>query len=215
MKKADLVKLIENLKDDEDINEVLKGTDVEETFKKLGQDEGLTLENFKTKVKSDKDFKSYIDSINDSYHAKAIKTMKEKGSWEGEFADVLKAKYPNLITDPKEKEMIDLKKELEDMKAEQARTLLLKDAVKYAGEKKVPSDFVEKFLGDDLDSTKANLDAFSEQWSKALQTAVESKIKDSSYTPPGGDDGKLSVGASFAQKANKSNIDINDPWSVK
>lgn len=214
MKKSDLLKKIETLKDEEEVNDLLKGTDIEELFKKAGKDEALTLDNFKNKVKEDKDFKSYIDSINDGYHAKALKTMKEKGTWENEFGDVLKTKFPNLITDPKEKEMLDLKKQLEDMKAEQSKQALLKDALKYAGEKKLPTAFVEKFLGEDLDTTKANLDGFATDWSKAIQSAVESKIKDTSYTPPGsGGDDKTSIGSSFAKQRNETNTQITDPWS--
>lgn len=210
MKKSDLLKKIENLKDDDEVNDSLAGTDIEEGFKKAG----LTLDNFKSKVKEDKDFKSYIDSLNDSHHAKAMKTMKEKGTWENEFAVELKTKFPNLITDPKEKEMLELKKQLDDMKAEQSKQALLKEALKYAGEKKLPGNFVEKFLGDDLDSTKANLDGFADDWSKALQSAVESKIKDTSYTPPGGGGSeKTSIGSSFAKQRNENSKEINDPWS--
>lgn len=210
MKKSDLLKKIENLKDDDEVNDLLAGTDIEEGFKKAG----LTLDNFKSKVKEDKDFKSYIDSLNDSHHAKAMKTMKEKGTWENEFAVELKTKFPNLITDPKEKEMLELKKQLDDMKAEQSKQALLKEALKYAGEKKLPGNFVEKFLGDDLDSTKANLDGFADDWSKALQSAVESKIKDTSYTPPGGGGSeKTSIGSSFAKQRNENSKEINDPWS--
>lgn len=216
MKKSDLLKKIESLKDDEEVNDSLAGTDIEEGFKKAGKDEALTLDNFKEKAKTDKDFKSYIDSMNDSYHAKALKTMKEKGTWENEFGDVLKTKFPNLITDPKEKEMLDLKKQLEDMKVEQSKQALLKEALKYAGEKKLPNNFVEKFLGEDLDATKANLDVFATDWSKALQSAVESKIKDTSYTPPGaGGDDKSSIGSSFAKQRNEQSTEINDPWSSK
>lgn len=216
MKKSDLLKKIENLKDNEEVNDLLKGTDIEEGFKKAGQEEGLTLDNFKTKVKSDKDFKSYIDSMNDSYHAKALKTMKEKGTWENEFSVELKSKFPDLVTDPKDKQLLEMQKKVEAMEAKEAKAELLKEALKYAGEKKLPNDFVERFLGEDLESTKGNLDGFAEQWSKAIETAVDAKFKSSSYTPPGGEGGKLSIGASLAKQQNDSKkSNIVDPWSSK
>ena len=168
MKKADLVKLIENLTDEQDVNDVLKDTDIVLS--------SLTLDKFKSKIKDDKDFKSYIDSLNDSHHAKAIKTMKEKGSWEVEFGDVLKTKYPNLVTDPKDKELLEMKQKIEQMQRDVARRDLLKDALEYASEKKIPTKFVERFLGDDLDSTKANLDGFATDWSKEIESAVDAKF---------------------------------------
>ena len=47
MKKSELLKLIQSAKDDEDINSLLGGTDIEETFKASG----LTLEAFKGQLK--------------------------------------------------------------------------------------------------------------------------------------------------------------------
>lgn len=209
MKKSDLLKKIENLKDDDEVNDLLAGTDIEEGFKKAG----LTLDNFKSKVKEDKDFKSYIDSLNDSHHAKAIKTMKEKGTWENEFNDVLKTKYPDLIKDPKDKQMLEMQKKIEKMEAKEKRTELLKEALKYAKEKNIPDDFVEKFLGDDIDSTKTNLDGFAEEWTKRITETVESKLKNNSYTPPGGSDGNTSIGSILAKQRNTARPIKNDPWS--
>ena len=203
MKKADLVKLIENLTDEQDVNDVLKDTDIVLS--------SLTLDKFKSKIKDDKDFKSYIDSLNDSHHAKAIKTMKEKGSWEVEFGDVLKTKYPNLVTDPKDKELLEMKQKIEQMQRDVARRDLLKDALEYASEKKIPTKFVERFLGDDLDSTKANLDGFATDWSKEIESAVDAKFKGNSYIPGGGgNEGDIeSLGSRLAKqnkiKAQKTN----------
>lgn len=101
MLKKDLLKKIENAKDDEDINSLLAGTDIEEAFK----GEEPTLDVFKGKIKSDKAFQQFMDSERDTYHAKALKTMKEKGTWENEFSDVMKEKYPELIKDPVQLEL--------------------------------------------------------------------------------------------------------------
>ena len=131
---------IKNLKDDDDINELLKGTDVEETFKVEP-----TLDTFKEKVKSDKDFKAYLDSENDKHYSKALKTMKENGTWEKEFGTEITTKYPDLITDPTQKKLAELEAELAKERAASARKDLLSDAMKYASEKKLPTGFVEKF----------------------------------------------------------------------
>ena len=61
MKKNKLLGLIKNAKDDEDINSLLLGSDIEEEI----VSSGLTLEAFKEKIKNDKDFKAYMESEND------------------------------------------------------------------------------------------------------------------------------------------------------
>lgn len=207
MLKKDLLEKIKNAKEDEDINSLLGGTDIEEQFKASG----LTLEAFKGKLK-EKDFKAFLESENDKYFNKALGTWKEN-NLEKELEPLIQQKYPDLITDPVKKEAMEAKKEIEKLKAEMVRKDLLNEATKYALEKKLPVKLVEKFLGEDLDSTKANLDSFGEDWSKGLETMVNEKMKSNSYVPGKGSDGNpLSIGASIAAQINaKSNIP-SDPW---
>lgn len=213
MIKADLLKKIEAAKDDEDINNLLKGTDIEEEFK--GPEP--TLDIFKGKIKSDKVFQQFMDSERDTYHSKALKTMKEKGTWENEFSDVLTQKYPDLITDPTQKQLQEVKRELEAAKAEAAKEKLLTQAIAYANEKGIKIKSINRYLGEDLDSTKANLDELSEDWSKGLESMVDEKLKSSSYVPGASnpDGSKISIGASIAQQNNKSTTASSDPWAGK
>lgn len=212
MLKKDLLEKIKNAKEDEDVNSLLEGTDIEEQFK--GGEP--TLDVFKQKIKVDKAFQQFMDSERDTYHSKALKTMKEKGSWESEFADVLTQKYPDLITDPTQKQLLEVQKELAAAKAEAAREKLLTQAIAYASEKKLPTSFVEKFLGEDLDSTKANLDVLATDWSKGLETIVNDKMKQSSYVPGNGSDGNpVSIGASIAAQMNKTSSAPSGPWGDK
>lgn len=207
MLKKDLLEKIKNAKEDEDINSLLGGTDIEEQFK----DSGLTLEAFKAKLK-EKDFKAFLESENDKYFNKALGTWKEN-NLEKELEPLIQQKYPDLITDPAKKEAMEAKKEIEKLKAEMARKDLLNEATKYALEKKIPVKLAEKFLGEDLESTKTNLDSFAEDWSKGLETMVNEKMKSNSYVPGKGSDGNpLSIGASIAAQINaKSNVP-SDPW---
>lgn len=211
MLKKDLLKKIENAKDDEDINSLLTGTDIEETFK----GEGATLDNFKEKIKSDKDFKAFMESENDKYNNKALKTWKEN-NLEKELEPFIKEKYPDLITDPTQKKLLELEKELAKEKAANTRKDLLTEAVKYANEKGIKLKAIDKFLGDDLDSTKANLDDLAEDWSKGIESVVEQKMKSNSYIPGmGGEGDKTSIGAALAAKANASKSAPSDPWATK
>ncbi len=215
MIKKDLIEKIKDLKDDEDVNSLLGGTDIETQFKGAEP----TLDTFKQKSKTDKDFKSYFESENDKYHAKAVKTMKESGSWEGEFSDVMKTKYPELIVDAKDKKIFDLEKRAEASDKAVLRKDLLAQAVAYATSKgiKVDAKYIGKLLGEDLDSTKLELDGFAENWSTGMETSMNERLKASSYVPGGTDkDGaKVSIGASMAQQNNGAKVTISDPWASK
>jgi hypothetical protein len=211
MLKKDLLEKIKNAKDDEDINSLLGGTDIEEQFKA----NGLTLESFKGKLK-EKDFKAFLESENDKYFNKALGTWKEN-NLEKELEPFITERYPDLVTDPAKKEAAESKKEIEKLKAEMARKDLLSEATKYALEKKLPVKFVERFLGEDLDSTKSNLDSFGEDWSKGLESLVDEKMKQSSYVPGGSnpDGSKMSIGQSIAAQNNSKSSAPSDPWSSK
>ncbi|MBK5243162.1 DUF4355 domain-containing protein [Clostridium sp.] len=212
MLKKDLIEKIKALKDDEDINTELVGTDIETQFKTSG----VTLDAFKEKMKTDKEFKAYGESENDKYHTKALKTWKEN-NLEKELEPFILAKHPELVTDPVKKELADMRKELEKEKASNTRKDLLSEAMKYASEKKMPTGFVEKFLGEDLDTTKANLDVLAADWSKGLETSVNERMKASSYVPGGIDKGgeRISIGASMAQQNNGGKAAPSDPWASK
>lgn len=210
MLKKDLLEKIKNAKDEEDINSLLAGTDIEDTFKTSG----LTLEAFKGKLK-EKEFKAFIESENDKYFNKALGTWKEN-NLEKELEPFIQQKYPDLVTDPTQKKLLELEKQLANEKAANAKKDLLAEAMKYASEKKLPTGFVEKFLGEDLDATKANLDGFADAWSKGLETAVNEKIKGSSYVPGTGDDGKpISIGSIIAKQTNSKTNAPSDPWADK
>ena len=210
MLKKDLLEKIKNAKDDENINSLLEGTDIEETFKTSG----LTLDAFKEKLK-EKDFKAFLESENDKYFNKALGTWKEN-NLEKELEPFIKEKYPDLVTDPMAKKLADLEKQLADAKAANARKDLLAEAMKYAKDKKLPASIVEKCLSEDIDKTKEVIDAISKDWSDGLEAIATEKMKSNSYVPGKGADGKdISIGAAVAAQLNKSNSAPNDPWADK
>ncbi|MBU3111996.1 DUF4355 domain-containing protein [Clostridium lacusfryxellense] len=212
MLKSALLKLIESAPDTQDINSLLGGTDIETQFKGAEP----TLDTFKQKAKTDKDFKAYLESENDKYHNKALTTWKEN-NLEKELEPFMLLKYPDMVTDPVKKELAEMKRELEKERASNTRKDLLSNAMKYAAEKKLPAGFIDKFLGEDLETTKANLDILATDWSKGLETSVNERLKANVYVPPGTntDGTKTSIGASMAQQNNGSKTAPSDPWASK
>lgn len=210
MLKKDLLKLIENINDEGSVDEVLSGSD----FIKSLLESGLTLNAFKEKMKTDKEFRAFLDSENDKYYSKALKTWKEN-NLEKELEPFIKEKYPELITDPTQKELLELKKELEKERKANERKDLLAEAIKYAADKKLPNSIVEKCLGEDFEATKAEIDSIAEAWSKGLEAIATEKMKSNSYIPGKGSDGQqMSIGASLAVKANGTKA-ASDPWANK
>lgn len=211
MLKKELLKLIEKAGDDESIDSLLENSDLAKSL----QDSGLTLEAFKEKMKTDKEFKAFIDSENDKYHGKALKTWKEN-NLEKELEPFIKEKYPDLITDPTQKKLLELEKQLADEKAANARKDLLAQAMKYAADKKLPASVIEKCLGEDFDKTKEVIDSLADDWSKGLEAIATEKMKQSSYIPGKGSDGKpISIGASIAAQNNSKSSAPSNPWGDK
>jgi hypothetical protein len=108
MLKKELLKLIEKAGDGENIDSLLENSDLAKSL----QANGLTLDAFKEKMKNDKDFKTFIDSENDKYHSKILKTWREN-NLEKELEPFIKGKYPELVTYPAQKKVLELEKELE------------------------------------------------------------------------------------------------------
>lgn len=211
MNKKELLKIIENIEDEGSVDEVLSQSD----FAKSLLQSGLTLNAFKEKMKNDKDFKAFIDSENDKYHSKALKTWKEN-NLEKELEPFIKDKYPDIISDPTQKELLELKKELEKERQANAKKDLLTQAIKYAADKKLPASVVEKCLGEDFDTTKEVIDSISDDWSKGLEAIATEKMKQSSYIPGKRSDGEpISIGATIAAQINKTNSVPSDPWGDK
>lgn len=211
MLKKDLLKLIEKAGDDENIDSLLENSDLAKSL----QASGLTLEAFKEKMKNDKEFKAFFDSENDKYHTKALKTWKEN-NLEKELEPFIKEKYPDLVTDPVQKKVLELEKELEKERQANARKDLLAQAMKYAADKKLPASVVEKCLAEDFDKTKEIIDSIADDWSKGLEALTTEKMKQNSYVPGKGSDGKpISIGASIAAQANKTSSAPSNPWGDK
>lgn len=211
MKKNQLLELIKNAQEDEDINSLLVGTDIENEFKFSA----LTLNAFKEKIKNDKDFRAFMDSENDKYHAKALKTWQDN-NLEKALEPFIKEKYPELITDPTQKELMELKKQLADERAANARKDLLNQVMKHYKDTNLPASVIEKCLEEDFDKTKEVIDSIADDWSKGLEAIATEKMKQSSYVPGKGSDGKpMSIGASIAAQNNSKSSAPSNPWGDK
>lgn len=210
MKKSEFINLFADLSDDADIDETLAGTELVKGF----INKGLTLEAFKGKLK-EKEFKDFINGEGGKDFEKRLKEWKEE-NLEKELEPFIQEKYPDLVTDPTQKKLLKLEKELEKERKANARKDLITEAIKYANEKKIPSNLVENFLGEDLEKTKANLDSFIETINPWVSEQVDERLGASSWIPGGnGNPGAAkSLGEQLAEEANNSGkAEGPNPWA--
>lgn len=171
MLKKDLINLINALKDDDHVDDALKGSELVNKFS--------SLDIFKSKM-NDGDFKSFMDSEKDKHLTKGLETFKNNNLAALVDAEV-KKKFPTK--DPNEIAMENMKAEMEKMKAESARKDLKTNALKILSDKKLPTDLVDYFIGVDETSTTDNLTKFETILNASVTSLVEEKLK-GGYVPP-------------------------------
>ncbi|AUM92688.1 DUF4355 domain-containing protein [Clostridium botulinum] len=175
MLKKELLELIKDIEDDKDVDEILATSELANKFG------GLDM--FKQKINTDKDFKSFIDSLKDTHLNKGLETWKQN-NLQSLIDDKIKELYPE--EDPKDTELVKLKQEMENMKREKIKEQLTNKALKIATEKGLPTDLVDYFIGQDEETTNKNLETLEKVFTDKLETTVKERLKDNSYTPPSG-----------------------------
>lgn len=167
----------------------------EELLKELKQFENTDeYKNFISGLVNDERVTAYLETDSgkklmqpklDSYFSKGLET------WKTNNLDKLvdeKIKELNPEADPKDLQIAKIQKELDDMRAESARKTLKNQALIYANKKGLPVDLLDFFIGKDEKATNANLVKFEKAFTDSVGSAVEKKLKDSSYVPPESDD---------------------------
>lgn len=170
MNLQEVKQFLEENKDNEEVKTYLNSFKVE-----------ATLEVFKEKFNSDKDFKAFLDSEKDKHSSKSLETWKSN-NLSKLIDEEVKKRFPEQ--DPKDAELAKLKAEMEQMKQDTLRKELTNKALKVATDKKLPLKLVDYFIGNDEESTTKNLEALEAVFNEKLETMVQDRIKDNSYVPP-------------------------------
>ena len=168
---------IENFKE---ITDYFKNNETSEDVKNF-KSSLINVDNVKSFLENNEDGKKYINSYADQRVTKGIDTFKQNNLQKLIDDEIAKR---NPSTDPKDQALAELKKEMEKMKADGARKDLTNKALKVAQEKKIPSDLVNYFVGQDEETTKNNLDVLSKALETYAQNTKEQILKSGSYVPP-------------------------------
>lgn len=152
---------LEDNKDQEDVQEFLRG------FSSINADD------VKAYLELDEG-KQLIQPTLDGYFTKGLETWKTNNLQKLVDAEVSKLN-PNET--PEQKRI----RELEEYVAQKEQEALFQTnkntALNYLNEKKLPSNLVDYFIGQDEETTMRNLGQFEEVFTNQLQSAVETRLK--------------------------------------
>lgn len=157
-----------------------------------------TLEVFKEKVLTDADFKSFMDSEKDKHYAKALDTWKQN-NLKTIVDEKVKELYPQ--DDPKDLELKQLKRDMEELRNERTRERMTNLALKKANELNVPTDLVDFFVANDEESTLANIERFNKTYTEGIQSTIKAKLE--------GNGDVIPKGANFKQTKEEI-MDVED-----
>lgn len=120
----------------------------------------------------------------DSVISKAVKSYEEK-TLPGKLPALVDAKVKELYPEmtPEQKQLKEVQAELERMKKEALKEKLLNKALTVATEKGLPTQLIDKFLGDDEQSTINNIETLSTIFNEYVQKSVDVRLPELGRTP--------------------------------
>ena len=179
MIKSDLLKLVEAIADDGDINETLLK---HEEFKGLKDLSKLNVEDI-TGILQGEVGKAYMTSHDDSVRSKAVETFKN-GKMQDEIKKAVEA-ATNKKKTPEQEELEKLKKQFEESQAELTKERTMNKLSATLKEKELPVELAQFAYGDGQEETiNKNIDTLQGILNNAIDSGVKAKLGTSAYTPP-------------------------------
>ena len=179
MKKSELLELLKDMADDGDINDTILKAD---EFKGLKDLSKLSVENI-TEILNGEIGKAYMTSHDDSVRSKAVETFKN-GKMQEEIKKAVEA-ATNKKKTPEQEEIEKLKKQFEDSQAELTKERNTAKYSKVLKDKGLPTELVSFVYGDGTEEVvNKNIDTISEIIQGAVDSKVNAKMGQGSYTPP-------------------------------
>lgn len=155
-----------------------------------------TVEGVQTFVRENADGRKWFDSEKDKHHSKALETWKAN-NLEKLIDEEIKKRNPGKT--PEQIEIEKLRKQIEDAERARNREALVNKALKVAKEKNLPDGIIDFFIADDEEGTMTNLTKLEEEYSRAVQAAVEAKFKENGrniyQSTEGGSAGTIDIGS--------------------
>ena len=134
------------------------------------------------------DGKKILQPRLDTYHSKGLESWKTNNLNKLVDEEVNK-RFPKA--DPRDIALAKITSDFEAMKNEASRKDLTNKALKTAQEKKLPTDLIDYFVGNDEETTNKNLEKFIATMAAHDEAIKTEFAKGNSYTPPNGDKSAL------------------------
>ncbi|CUP74501.1 DUF4355 domain-containing protein [Clostridium baratii] len=173
MLKNELLELIKELDNDKEVDEII----LSQGFAKPIND----INGFNELLASNKEIQSLVDNK----VTQGIDSFKKKGMQKLIEAEVLKRTGNNETEE--QKAIRELKEKLENMEKEKTRAQMISKYKDTLTEKKIPTKLIDFVLGEDDETTNANITLFENSMKEFIETSVQDRLKGSSYTPPKND----------------------------
>lgn len=173
MLKSELLKQLENIKEDEDINETIQGI---EDFAKPLDINTIGLEDYKKLISENNEIKGYNQSLVDSAVSKGVESFKSKKMPEY-IEKAIKAKSNEGKT-PEQIKLQELEKKLSDMELEKQKVELLNTNSAKLKEKGLDTSLA-KYI-----STDEDIEFFGNLISNSVNNGVNEKLNNNNYVPP-------------------------------
>ena len=145
-----------------------------------------TLEGVKGFIDTTEEGKTFIQAEKDRYFTKGLETWK-KNNLDSLVAAKVSELYPEETEEAKRIKVLEQK--LKESEEKEKKNLLLTKALTVANEKKLPTEFIDRFLGNDEEETLQNLSVLEEKWNNSLNQVVEERFKSQGYDPGEGTKG--------------------------
>ncbi|MFJ7841592.1 DUF4355 domain-containing protein [Lysinibacillus sphaericus] len=134
----------------------------------------LTANNIKTYLDT-KDGQKLVQPKLDAHFTKSLETWKAN-NLEALIEEEVQKRNPTKS--PAEIEVEKLRNEIEKERKSRERADLAAKTLKMAQEKNLPTDIIDYLIGEDEETTTANLIKYEESHTKAIQAAVDSRFKE-------------------------------------
>ena len=178
MLKSELLEKIKDIADDADINETIQGM---EDFAKSSKVDvtKLTIDDYKNMLANNDIIKAYYQSSFDSAVGRAVTNHDEKFKKEKLpklIDEAVKAKASEGLT-PEQKQLRELREQLEQMKLEKAKAELLE-----ANRNKLKGQGLDTSLAKYINSDE-DITFFKELIGNSVQAGIKEKLGNSNYKP--------------------------------
>lgn len=179
----------------EKIKEIDENKDIDEIILSNGFAKPITdVEGFNKLLASNKEIQGLVDQK----VTKGIETFKTNSMERLIEAEVLKR--TNKEETPEQKAIRELQEKLTDMEKEKTKAEMVSKFKDTLAEKKIPGDMINFMLGDDDETTNANITLFEKSMKDYIDNQVNERLN-GGYKPPKDDNDKVDP---IAQKLNEA-----------